>query len=389
MSHDLDRQRALARLRASVIAPPTSRRDFLRLFGGAIGGLAAATVFPRHLLAQEEADLPQFGEIPQAWKGSGEVVVVTWGGIGTEMQRKAWFEPFEKLCGIKVVEAVGPDPAKVRAMVDTNTVQWDVCQIGRGTMLEFLKQGDYLEEIDYSLVEDGVTENYRSSHGVDIVPFAQMLAYRTDAWASAPTGWADMWDLEKFPGGRSMPIATKGNIPELVGALIADGVSPEGIYPLDIDRAVASLEKVKPGVVKWWESGAQPMQMLLDNEAPFVTAWNGRVHAAKMEGQPLEILWDGGSLISNAWLLPKGAPNLTNAQKFVAFSSSAVAQARYSKLLPYGFTNVDSAALLDEATLANLPTAPANMAKMVQYDFEWWAANRPEVIEKFNAMMLG
>ena len=141
--------------------------------------------------------------------------------------------------------------------------------------------------------------------------------------------------------------------------------------------------------MKWWESGAQPMQMLLDNEAPFVTAWNGRVHAAKMEGQPLEILWDGGSLISNAWLLPKGAPNLTNAQKFVAFSSSAVAQARYSKLLPYGFTNVDSAALLDEATLANLPTAPANMAKMVQYDFEWWAANRPEVIEKFNAMMLG
>ena len=148
MSHDLDRQRALARLRASVIAPPTSRRDFLKLFGGAIGGLAAATAFPRHLLAQEEADLPQFGEIPQAWKGSGEVVVVTWGGIGTEMQRKAWFEPFEKLCGIKVVEAVGPDPAKVRAMVDTNTVQWDVCQIGRGTMLEFLKQGDYLEEID-------------------------------------------------------------------------------------------------------------------------------------------------------------------------------------------------------------------------------------------------
>ena len=66
-----------------------------------------------------------------------------------------------------------------------------------------------------------------------------------------------------------------------------------------------------------------------------------------------------------------------------------MAQARYSKLLPYGFTNVDSAALLDEATLANLPTAPANMAKMVQYDFEWWAANRPEVIEKFNAMMLG
>lgn len=383
---DQDRE-LIRRLRSSVQVPPTARRDFLKMFGGAAALAMAGPALTRPAFAQESA-MPAFEAIPDAWKGEGEVVVVTWGGIGTDMQRKAWFEPFEELCGIKVVEAIGPDPAKLKAMVDTGTVEWDVTQIGRGTMIELMRQGDYLEAIDYDLVEDGVTDDFRSEYGLDIVAFAQMLAYRTDVWDATPTGWVDFFDTEKFPGGRSLPIATKGNIPELVGALIADGVPMDQTYPIDIDRAIAKLYEIKPDVVKWWEAGAQHMQLLLDNEAPFVTAWNGRIKAAKDEGHPVELIWDGGMVLNNAWLIPKGAPNLTNAQKFVAFSSSAIAQARYSALLPYGFTNVDSANYLPQDILVNLPTAPENYAKMVPYQYQWWADNRPEVIEKFNEMML-
>ncbi len=377
----------IRRLRASVIVPPTARRDFLKLFGGAAALAMAGPALTGRAFAQTTA-MPEFGAVPDAWKGSGEVVVVTWGGIGTEMQRKAWFEPFEQLCGIRVVEAIGPDPAKLKAMVDTRSVEWDICQIGRGAMIELMKQGDYLEAIDYDLVEDGVTADFRSEHGLDIVPYAQMIAYRKDIYPEAPTGWADFYDTAKFPGARSMPIATKGNIPELVGALIADGVALDQAYPIDIDRAIAKLYEIKPHVVKWWEAGAQHMQILLDNEAPMVTAWNGRIKAAQDEGHPVDLVWDGGMVLNNAWLIPKGAPNLSNAQKFAAFSSSAVAQARYSALLPYGFTNVDSAKLLPDETLKLLPTAPDNYRRMVPYQHEWWAATRPEVIEKFNKMML-
>ena len=172
------------------------------------------------------------------------------------------------------------------------------------------------------------------------------------------------------------------------GLIIADGVAPGDTYPIDIDRAIAKLTEIKPEIVKWWEAGAQHMQLLLDNEAPFVTAWNGRIKAAKDEGHPVELIWDGGMVLNNAWLIPKGAPNLSNAQKFTAFSSSAIAQARYSALLPYGFTNVDSAKYLPDDILVHLPTAPENYAKMVPYQYQWWADNRPEVIEKFNEMML-
>ncbi|MFD1910865.1 ABC transporter substrate-binding protein [Halodurantibacterium flavum] len=378
----------IRRLRASVQVPPTARRDFLRIFGGAAALAMAGPPWISRALAQDLGSMPDFETIPDAWKGSGEVVVVTWGGIGTEMQRAAWFEPFERLCGIRVVEAIGPDPARLKAMVDTGTVEWDICQIGRGTMIELMAQGDYLEPIDYSLVEDGVTDDFRSEHGLDIVSYAQMIAYRTDVFPEGPTGWADFFDTERFPGARSLPIATKGNVPELVGALLADGVPMDQVYPIDIDRAIAKLAEIKPEIVKWWEAGAQHMQILLDAEAPLVTAWNGRIEAAKQEGQPVELVWNGGTVLNNAWLIPKGAPNLSNAQKFAAFSSSAIAQARYSALLPYGFTNVDSANYLPEEVLRILPTAPENYRQMVPYQHEWWAHNRPEVIDKFNRMML-
>ena len=104
----------IQRLRDTVIVPPTSRRDFLIKYGGGLAAAMAAPAFPTMAYGQDVA-LPEFENIPESWKGSGEVVVVTWGGVGTDAQRKAWYEPFERLCGIKVIEAVGPDPAKVKA----------------------------------------------------------------------------------------------------------------------------------------------------------------------------------------------------------------------------------------------------------------------------------
>ena len=45
---------------------------------------------------------------------------------------------------------------------------------------------------------------------------------------------------------------------------MAAGVPPDKLYPIDIDKAFASYDKIKPSVVKWWETGAVPTQMLTD-----------------------------------------------------------------------------------------------------------------------------
>src|SRR5262249_38626942 len=59
-----------------------------------------------------------------------ELVVCSWGGAYQEAQRKTMFQPFEKETGIKVVEASPTDYGKLKAMVQSNNIEWDVVDVG-------------------------------------------------------------------------------------------------------------------------------------------------------------------------------------------------------------------------------------------------------------------
>ena len=70
--------------------------------------------------------------------------------------------------------------------------------------------------------------------------------------------------------------------------------------------------------------------MLSDNEVAMATAWNGRIAAIQEQGAPVAIGWRQGGLRTDAWAVPKGAPNRENAMKFTAFITLPVPQARLS-----------------------------------------------------------
>ena len=157
---------------------------------------------PLHTYAQTPAaeipPLPEFDEIPENLKGSGEVRVQSWGGAFQDAQREAYFKPFEELSGIKVIESEGPDPSKVKAMVDTGNVEQDIVQMDRSDIIVLEKQGDYWEEIDYSLFDvDNIDEGRRYKYSVDMLPYATVIGYRTDVFPKGPTGQADFWNLER------------------------------------------------------------------------------------------------------------------------------------------------------------------------------------------------
>src|SRR5580700_1787510 len=121
-------------------------------------------------------------------------------------------------------------------------------------------------------------ENYRSPYSVAYEFYSSVLAYSQTKYpaGAAPDSWADFWDVKKFPGRRALrnhPLAT------LEAALMADGVAPDELYPLDVDRAFKKLEQIKPYITVWWTSGAQSAQLLNDGEVDMVMAWNGRVSA--------------------------------------------------------------------------------------------------------------
>jgi putative spermidine/putrescine transport system substrate-binding protein len=334
--------------------------------------------------------LPEIPPIPEKLKGAGELRIATFGGFMQESQKKAYFEPFEKLSGIKVNDFAGSDFTKIKAMVDTNTVEWDLAQVSRGSVLNLMKKGEYFEAIEYDLIDPGVSEEFRFERGLEMLVWAQVMGYRTDVFGGAiPSGWADFWDIAKFPGDRALLGAGSGNNPELEFALLAAGVPPDKLYPLDLDKAFASYDKIKPDVVKWWDTGAVPPQLLTDKEVVMSSVWNGRMATLQKAGVPAAISWPQGLSKRDCWAVPKGAKNRDNAMKFIAFSTMAIPQARLSSLIPYGFVNDQAANYMTEEQMKVLPSAPAIRSQLVPYNYQWWVDNRDTVIPRFNKWLLG
>ncbi len=219
--------------------------------------------------------------------------------------------------------------------------------------------------------------------------WAQVLAYRTDAFKGAvPSGWADFWDTKKFPGDRALYGTNSGGWPEMEFALMAAGVPPDKLYPLDVDKALASYAKIKKDVFKWWDTGAVPIQLLTDREVTMTSVWNGRMAALQAAGVPAAISWNQGLSKRDAWGIPKGAKNKVNAMKFVAYSTMAIPQARVCLGIPYGSVNAKSNEYIPAERLAVLPSAPEIAKQLVPYNYDWWIENRETVIPKFNKWLL-
>lgn len=385
----------IARLAA---APPHKadygRRQLIRNAARFGMGAAAMAALTRHLafpaLAADPPKLPDITDVPANLKGSGVVRVSSWGGALQKAQRAAYFEPFEKLCGIKVIESEGPDAVKVKAMVDTGNVEYDVGEFDRADVIDLEKKGSYWEEIDYSLFDTkNIDPVFRYKYSIDMLPYAQIMAYRTDAFgAKQPDGWKDFWDTKAFPGPRTMCSGNGGLVPELEFAAIAAGAPMDKVYPIDIDAAYASLSKIKSSVVKWWTAGAMPAQMLADKEVVLATAWNGRIYAIQQAGAPVAVAWHQGALRTDVWAIPKNAPNKVNAQKFCAFITLAEAQARLTLLIPYGYVNNAATKLIPPERLKLLPTAPDIRKQMFVYDSQWWADNEDAVNHKWSSWIL-
>lgn len=294
-----------------------------------------------------------------------------------------------ELSGIKVVEVEGFSTAQVKTQVDSKSVQWDIVGFEYSNVLNLLKQGDYFEPIDYDLVDTtNVPDTQVHEFSVGYLQVATVMTYRTDAFDQVPASYADFWDLEAFPGPRNWMSGAMGISPFLEGALLADGVPMDELYPLDIERAFASLTKIRDDIVKFWESGAQSAQLMADRETVLGVAWNGRITPLEQEGLPVAIQWNQAMLQVDNLAIPKGAQNVENAQKLIAFMMLPVPQARMSMLMPYGFTNEKAAEYISPEQLKRLPSSPEYADRVFYYSSDWWSENLAKAIEAWNEWAL-
>lgn len=322
----------------------------------------------------------------QAW--AENLTVISFGGTNKDAQDKAFYKPF-MAAGKGTIESgeYNGEMARLRAMVETGQISWDIVEVEGPELLRGCNEG-LLEPLDWKKLGDPsqFVKGSVSECGAGIFVWSTVLTYNANKLKQAPTSWADFWDVQKFPGKRALRKSAKFTL-EI--ALLADGVKREDLYkvlatPAGVDRAFKKLGQIKSNI-QWWESGAQPLQWLVSGDVVMTSAYNGRVAVAQKEKPGINIVWKDSIYDLDSWAIVKGSKHKALAEQFIAFANQPENQKVFAENIAYGPTNIKTNELLPAAIRSNLPTAPENLEQSLAVDTEFWIDHGEELEQRFNS----
>ncbi len=341
----------------------------------------------------------------QAAAQAQSLTVVSFGGSYSRACEKGYHERFEAETGINInFEDYNGGLAQIRAQVDVGNVYWDVVDLQIPDLVRGCDEGllvpinidDLSPGADGAPAVDDFVEGTITECGVTKLFYSTVISYNDERIGDMkPTTVDDFFDLNKFPGRRGMRRSPLVNL-EL--ALMADGVPPAEVYAtLDseegVRRAFRKLDTIKEQTV-WWETGAQPPQMLADGEVVMTTAYNGRIFNAQvLEGQLFIILWDSQILNTSGFGIVEGTRNLEAALRFLDFASTAQSMADLARYIAYSPTRRSAMPLISTHAETgvdmkpHMPTTPENAVRALHSDWEWWSDNGEEMNERFSTWL--
>jgi putative spermidine/putrescine transport system substrate-binding protein len=303
------------------------------------------------------------------------------------------FANFEKKTGMKVtIDSFCCGVSKLAGMVDAGNVTWTVTQFGLLNDWKEAEAQSLLVKLDKSIIPvDKLLPGNSDDYGFTVFPYAATVMWNTDAFPVSgkhPTTIEDVFDTTNFPGRRCLSKYPQG-AGTLEAAALASGVAPDKLYPLDVDRALKELDKIKSNTL-FWTDAAQGIQAILTGSCKIGISWNGPEYDAIQQnpGAKLAIAYGHAIWEAAALAIPKGTKNLQAAQA----------------LLRWILDDTDGQAkLLSETTylvanLKNPPTIPdkikpyalagENLKVSIQEDAAWYGRNIDTVLKKFNAWLV-
>ncbi|MGY3581669.1 putative spermidine/putrescine transport system substrate-binding protein [Bradyrhizobium sp. USDA 4341] len=369
-SQDADYMQHLERsLRAATQGKTVHRRHFLQLLS-ALGVGTGSLAFSPSANAQQN-----------------ELVVANWGGDALPAQRDVLAAEFiKRYPGSRVAfDTTGPTPGKIKAMVESSNVAWDVADRNLLSALELGRQG-LLEKVDESIVDlNAVPSQFRTEWGVGSYFFSFVITYDTARFGvTPPRTWKDVWDTQNFKGKRALRNNVEG---VLESALLADGVERDKLYPLDVDRALEKVRAIKKDTI-FYSNTSEAQQLLRSGEVSIGSLWNTRAQGVKEDTKGrVNYHFNEGILLIAAWNVLKGTKNAKDAWRWVALSQDPALQVTLLTRLGWGPINPAANKLVPDELQAQNPGSPENLARQVAVDTEWYARNYFEVQNRYLDML--
>lgn len=339
-----------------------------------------------------------------------DMTIVSWGGAYSASQNNAYHKPYmAKNSGVNIIndESAAEAVAKLRAMKEAGNITWDVVDVVAADAIRLCDEGLAME-IDHDSMLAAAPDGTPASKDfgdlivsecfIPQIVYSTTFGYRTDkVGGTPPSNICDVFDLEKYPGKRSLE---KRPINNMEWALLCDGVAKDKVYdvlgtPEGVDQALAKLDSIRDQVV-WWSAGAETPQLLADGEVVMGSTYNGRLFALiEEQKQPVAMLWDAQVFDLDGWIIPAGLPDDRKARAldYVKFATDTQRLADQAKYISYGPARASSAPLVGKHEglgidmAPHMPTDPNNAKNTFLYNYEFWADNRDDIDAKFQAWL--
>lgn len=296
----LSQTRRLERLTERYGNGDLSRRSFLGLTAAAAAAAGISTTWSGRALA-----------------AVSEIRFDGWGGVVQEAIDKLAFQPYTAKTGIKVVQGTFGDESEVITKVKTSKP--GDFQVIHSSGVEYYKRyvdGGYNSEINEANIPNmanviaAMVDAFRKitpklsavpyDYGTTGIAYNKTVISDEEAKAQGVKLLAD----PKYAG----KIGGFGDTVTRVwyGALLTDQ-NPNDIK--DIEAVWAKIRETRDMTKKYWNSGAELMDLLSKGEIVVTEAWSGRIAALQQQGHPIGYIDPPGSY---AWmedmLILKGSP---------------------------------------------------------------------------------
>lgn len=312
-----------------------------------------------------------------------DLVVANWGGDAAKSMDEAYTKAFTTAYpgeGVRY-DSSGPSSGKIKAMVDAKRVTWDMCDRIFYNSIELGEQG-LLEDIDYGVVKkDKTLADMAGKWGVPFYSFGNVITYNTKAFGGRiPSTWADFWNLKEFPGRRTLRRHIEAT---LEGALLADGVPADKLYPIDVKRAFAKVREIKDHVT-FWSSHTDSYRLLREKEVTMGCLAHTRSFLLRNDTKgEIDFTFNQGIFWTSSWIVPKGNPGKKRVWNLINATLEPQAQLTLLRLLGNGPVNPEALKVIPPELIAVSPSSPENIKRMIIPNSEWYAKNSARVLNQF------
>ena len=296
------------------------------------------------------------------------VYVYNWG----EYLDPETLELFEQETGIKVIYDEFETNEIMYPKVEAGSSAYDVI-CPSDYMVNKMIENDLLQEINYDHIPNAKAnigaDYYRMARGFDpdnkyCIPYCWGtvgILYNKTMVDEPVTSWSILWD-EKYAGEILMQDSVRD---AFMVALMMKGYSCNTLDEKELREATDLLIAQKPLVQAYVID--QVRDKMIGGEAALGVIYSGEAIFTQRENPDLEyvIPKEGSNVWIDGWVIPKNAPNVENAEKFINFMCRDDIALMNFEYITYSTPNVAAQALIEDEEIRNSKIAFPDLS---QYD---------------------